>query len=103
MVQTAVRSSQLAQLLSYPLACMILTPDGTMVARGRALPRHAEHLEEAYSLELAEVEPRGVLEGLMYADRPHLILQVDGAGEIAVRLDHITGPAQRREYYCHLR
>jgi len=107
MVSTATRTdfapaADLAVILSDSSECTILTPDESAVANGLCAPRSAEHLEEAYSIQLSQVSPKGVLEALIYADRPQLMIRLENGGEVAVRLDHVTGPPERRQYFCHL-
>ena len=80
--------------------CTVLTPSGTVVARGRAAPRAPEHLPEAYAVQLTEIEPRGVLEAMVYADQPTILLRYEGAAQALFRIDHITGPAPARAFYC---
>ena len=92
----------LATILLDTTDCTILTPDAATVAQGRCDPRQPAHLEEAYSLQLSSVSPRGVLESLVYQDKPNLKLRLDSGCEVAVRLDHMTGPPERRQFFCHL-
>ncbi len=80
--------------------CTVLTPSGTVVATGRLAPRAQEHLAEAYVVQLTEIEPRGVLEAMVYSDQPTILLRYEGAAEARVRIDHITGPPPARAFYC---
>ena len=99
----ATRSTiDLATVLPDTTECTILTPDASTVAQGRCDPRQPAHLEEAYSVQLSSVSPRGVLESLVYQDKPNLKLRLDGGCEVAVRLDHMTGPPEGRQFFCHL-
>lgn len=106
MVHTAIRPefapATLARILPDATDCTILTPDESAVATGRCGPRPADHLEEAYSVALSEVSPKGVLEALVYQNRPQLTLRLESGREVAVRLDHMTGPPERRRFFCHL-
>ncbi len=81
--------------------CTVLTPSGTVVAKGRLAPRADEHLPEAYAIQLTHIEPRGVLEAMVYSDQPTIVLRYEGAAEARVRIDHITGPPPARAFYCH--
>ena len=101
MVQSPPRSAQPVALPHSPVDCTVLTPSGTVVARGRVEPRRPEYLAEAYSVCLSEVEPRGALEAMVYANQPAIILRPEGQPELAVRIDHITGAPHRRAYFCH--
>ena len=74
-----------------------------MIGRGRAAPRAADHLAEAYSVRLTAVEPAGALEALMHVGQPDVVLRWERAPEVPLRIDHITGAPAQRAYYCHLR
>ena len=87
---------------THTVECTVLTPSGTLVARGRLTPRRVEYLEEAYALAVSEIDPPGVLEAMVYADRPHVVLRTEQCAEVHVRIDHITGPPRQREFFCHL-
>lgn len=80
--------------------CTVLTPSGTVVAKGRAAPRAADHLPEAYAVQLTKIEPRGVLEAMVYADQPTILLRYEGAAQAQFRIDHVTGPPPARAFYC---
>ncbi len=95
-------SIDLAAVLPDTTDCTILTPDASTVAHGRCDPRRPAHLEEAYSVQLSAVLPQGALEMLVYQDKPNLTLRLDSGCEVAVRLDHMTGPPERRQFFCHL-
>ena len=103
MVHAQVHRFDLAELLPVASECTVLSPSGTVLGKGRVIPREQEHTEEAYSVQIAGVTPKGVLESLMYADRPEVALRLDGGAELDVRLDHITGAPSRRRFFCHLR
>lgn len=92
----------LATILPETTDCTILTPDASTVAHGRCDPRRPAHLEEAYSVQLSGVSPKGALEMLVYQDKPDLRLRLDSGCEVAVRLDHMTGPPEQRQFFCHL-
>ena len=87
-------------LPAYEVDCTVLTPSGTVVARGRAAPRAEDHIPEAYAVQLTEIEPRGVLEAMVYADHPTILLRYEGAAEARLRIDHITGPPPTRAFFC---
>lgn len=87
-------------LPAYEVDCTVLTPSGTVVAKGRVAPRAEEHIAEAYAVQLTEIEPRGVLEAMVYSDQPTILLRFEGAAEARVRIDHITGPPPRRAFFC---
>ena len=88
-------------LPGHEVECTVLTPSGTVVAKGRLAPRADEHLPEAYAIQLTQIEPRGVLEAMVYSDQPTIVLRYEGAAEARVRIDHITGPPPARAFYCH--
>lgn len=102
MVQSPVQRARTPVLPLHSVDCAILTPSGTVVARGRAAPRKPEHLAAAYAVQLTDIDPPGVLEAMVYAAQPRIVLRTEAAAELLLRIDHITGPAQRREFYCHL-
>ncbi len=87
---------------SQAMACTVMTPSGTIVAKGQAAPRRRDHVVGAYSIQITEVEPRGVLEAMVYADQPLIVLRTESSPALRLRIDHITGPPQQREFYCHL-
>jgi len=80
--------------------CTLLTPSGTVVATGRAAPREQAHVAEAYAVQLTDIEPRGVLEAMVYSDQPTILLRYAGAAEARIRIDHITGPPPSRTFFC---
>ena len=96
------RTVDLAAILPYAIDCTVLTPSGTVVAKGRAAPRQQDHLEQAYKVRLSQIDPPGVLEAMVYADHPDIVLRTETAAEVRLRIDHITGPPQHREYFCQL-
>lgn len=85
---------------AYEVDCTVLTPSGTVVAKGRAAPRAQDHLPEAYAVQLTGIEPRGVLEAMVYSDQPTIVLRYEGAAEARLRIDHITGPPPARAFFC---
>lgn len=103
--QTADPASQEAESpsLPYQLSCTVLTPSGTLIARGQAIPRKRDHLAEAYSVRLTEIEPSGVLEAMVYSDQHDIVLRAEGVPELTLRIDHIIGSPQQREFFCHRR
>ena len=102
MVQSLPRPQAVASLLTVGSACTVLTPSGTVIARGHVAPRRQEHLPEAYAFRLSEIDPPGVLEALVYASQPYVVLRTTEAPSIQVRIDHVTGPRDGREFYCHM-
>ncbi|MXY80113.1 MAG: hypothetical protein F4Y94_10630 [Chloroflexi bacterium] len=87
-------------LPAHEVECTVLTPSGTVVAKGRVAPRADDHLPEAYAIQLTQIEPPGVLEAMVYADQPTILLRYEGAAEARVRIDHITGPPPARAFFC---
>lgn len=82
-----------------PLSCAILTPSGSLLARGRVADQSTVRVGEAYALRLTDVAPRGALEALFHADRPEVVLRSPSQAELALRIDHITGPPAGRTYW----
>ncbi len=116
MVQTPVQTDRLVgqratssvpsrapTLPAYAVSCSVLTPSGTVVARGTASPRREDHVAAAYSVQLTEIEPAGVLEAMIYSDQPDIVLRAEGIPELPLRIDHVTGVPVHREFYCHVR
>ena len=87
-------------LPAHEVECTVLTPSGTVVAKGRVAPRADDHIAEAYAIQLTQIEPRGVLEAMVYSDQPTILLRYEGAAEARVRIDHITGPPPSRAFFC---
>ena len=79
--------------------CAILTRSGALLARGRVADRAPEHVGEAYELKLTEVAPPGALEALFHANQPEVVLRAGREAELALRIDHITGPPARRTFW----
>ena len=102
MPQASAQAVLEVELPAYAVECTVLTPSGTVLARGRAAPRAEEHAAEAYSVQLTEIDPPGVLEAMVYSNQPTVLLRYEGAAEARLRIDHITGPAPARAFYCHL-
>ena len=98
----AAARQDVSEILPYSVSCTVLTPSRTVIAKGRATPRRQDHTAEAYSVQLSEIEPHGVLEAMVYANKPTVILRTEAAVELHLRIDHITGSVQHREYYCHV-
>ncbi len=96
----AVAGGDGCALPAHEVECTVLTPSGTVVAKGRVAPRPDDHLPEAYAIQLTRIEPRGVLEAMVYSDQPTILLRYEGAAEARVRIDHITGPPPSRAFYC---
>ena len=86
-----------------PVSCAILTPSGSLLARGRVTDHSADHSARrgaaAYALRLTDVAPRGALEALFHADQPEVVLRSPRQAELALRIDHITGPPAGRTYW----
>ena len=80
------------------VACSILTPSGALLARAMVKPRPASLPEDAYAVELSEVEPRGALEPLLKTN-PQVVLRTPHEAQLALRIDHIIGPRERRTYF----
>ena len=78
--------------------CTILTPSGALLARALVKPRPASLPENAYAVEVSHVEPAGALEPLLRSN-PQVVLRTPNAAEIALRIDHIIGPRERRTYF----
>ena len=95
--ETPVRRHEPAR--SAPaVACSILTPSGALLARAMVKPRPASLPEDAYAVELSEVEPRGALEPLLKTN-PQVVLRTPHEAQLALRIDHIIGPRERRTYF----
>jgi hypothetical protein len=96
----AVAGADRCALPAQEVECTVLTPSGTVVAKGRVAPRADDHIPEAYAIQLTHIEPRGVLEAMVYSDQPTILLRYEGAAEARVRIDHITGPPPARAFFC---
>lgn len=81
-----------------PVACSILTPSGALLARALVRPRPASLPPDTYAVEVSQVEPAGALEPLLRAN-PQVVLRMPHEAQLALRIDHIVGPRQRRTYY----
>ena len=79
--------------------CAILTRSGSLLARGRVADRAPEHVGAAYELKLTEVAPPGALEALFHANQPEVVLRAGREAELALRIDHITGPPAGRTFW----
>ena len=82
-----------------PISCAILTPSGSLLARGRVTDHTGRRGTAAYALRLTDVAPRGALEALFHADQPEVVLRSPQQAELALRIDHITGPPAGRTYW----
>ena len=80
------------------VACSILTPSGALLARALVRPRPATLPEDAYAVEVSQVEPAGALEPLLRTN-PQVVLRMPHEAQLALRIDHIIGPRDRRTYY----
>ena len=82
-----------------PNSCAILTPSGALIARGSVQARDPGIPNEAYELQITDVEPGGALEALFHAGRPEIVLRAADAAQLLLRIDHITGPPGKRAYF----
>ena len=82
-----------------PISCAILTPSGSLLARGRVTDQTGRRGSPAYALRLTDVAPRGALEALFHAEQPEVVLRSPRQAELALRIDHITGPPAGRTYW----
>lgn len=81
-----------------PVACSILTPSGALLARAMVRPRPDALPADTYAVEVSQVEPPGALEPLLRSN-PQVVLRMPHEAQLALRIDHIIGPRQRRTYY----
>ncbi len=81
-----------------PVACSILTPSGALLARAMVKPRPASLPADTYAVEVSEVEPKGALEPLLRSNS-QVVLRMPHEAQLALRIDHIIGPRERRMYY----
>ena len=81
-----------------PMACSILTPSGALLARAMVKPRPASLPADTYAVEVSNVEPTGALEPLLRSN-PQVVLRMPHEAQLALRIDHIIGPRERRTYY----
>lgn len=81
-----------------PVACSILTPSGALLARALVRPRPASLPADTYAVEVSQVEPAGALEPLLRTN-PQVVLRMPHEAQLALRIDHILGPRDRRTYY----
>lgn len=84
--------------ISRPVACSILTPSGALLARALVRPRPATLPADTYAVEVSQVEPAGALEPLLRTN-PQVVLRMPHEAQLALRIDHIIGPRDRRTYY----
>lgn len=84
--------------VAVPVACTILTPSGALLARAMVRPRPASLPEHTYAVEVSNVEPAGALEPLLRTN-PQVVLRMPHEAQLALRIDHIIGPRERRTYY----
>ena len=80
------------------VACSILTPSGALLARAMVKPRPASLPADTYAVEVSAVEPQGALEPLLRSN-PQVVLRMPHEAQLALRIDHIIGPRDRRTYY----
>ena len=83
---------------TWPAACSILTPSGALLARAIVRHRPASLPAASYAVEVSEVEPQGALEPLLRTN-PQVVLRMPHEAQLALRIDHIIGPRERRTYY----
>lgn len=81
-----------------PVACSILTPSGALLARALVRPRPASLPADTYLVEVSQVEPAGALEPLLRSN-PQVVLRMPHEAQLALRIDHIIGPRERRSYF----
>ncbi len=84
--------------ISRPVVCSILTPSGALLARALVRPRPATLPADTYAVEVSQVEPAGALEPLLRTN-PQVVLRTPHEAQLALRIDHIIGPRERRTYY----
>ncbi|MYD73028.1 MAG: hypothetical protein F4Y11_01805 [Chloroflexi bacterium] len=84
--------------VSRPVVCSILTPSGALLARALVRPRPATLPADTYAVEVSQVEPAGALEPLLRTN-PQVVLRTPHEAQLALRIDHIIGPRERRTYY----
>ena len=80
------------------VACSILTPSGALLARAMVKPRPASLPADTYAVEVSAVEPQGALDPLLRSN-PRVVLRMPHEAQLALRIDHIIGPRDRRTYY----
>ena len=83
--------------LPQPLACTILTSSGSVVARALALTRPSRSGADQLEVVVSDVEPRGALEPIHHAGH-EVVLRTPLDAQLALRIDAIVGPPQRREF-----
>lgn len=92
----APRGTQPARV--RPMICSILTPSGALLARAMVKPRPDSLPADTYAVEVSQVEPPGALEPLLRSN-PQVVLRMPHEAQLALRIDHIIGPRERRTYY----
>ena len=80
------------------VACTILTPSGALLARAVVRPRPASLPADTYAVEVSQVQPQGALEPLLRTN-PQVVLRMPEQAQLALCIDHIIGPRERRTYY----
>ena len=80
------------------VACTILTPSGALLARAMVRPRSDSLPADTYAVEVSQVEPQGALEPLLRTN-PQVVLRMPEQAQLALCIDHIIGPRERRTYY----
>ena len=81
-----------------PISCSILTPSGALLARAMVRPRPTALPADTYAVEVSNVQPQGALEPLLRSN-PQVVLRMPHEAQLALRIDHIIGPRERRTYY----
>lgn len=84
--------------IAMPVTCTILTPSGALLAKAMVRPRPATLPADTYAVEVSDVEPQGALEPLLRTN-PQVVLRMPHEAQLALRIDHIVGPRERRKYY----
>ena len=92
------REQALSAQPTQPVVCSILTPSGALLARAIVKPRPSSLPPDTYALELSDVQPQGALEPLLRSN-PQVVLRMPHEPQLALRIDHIIGPRERRTYF----
>lgn len=79
------------------LACTILTSSGSVIARAVAQTRPRQSDADPLEIVVTGVEPRGALEPIHHSGQ-QIVLRTPLEAQLALRIDAIVGPPQRREF-----
>ncbi len=98
-VPTAVPAAATATGTTAPeaLACTILTSSGSVIARAVAQTRPRQSDADPLEIVVTGVEPRGALEPIHHSGQ-QIVLRTPLEAQLALRIDAIVGPPQRREF-----